>query len=166
MYGPLVKRLRHGPFTAVTWVRFPYGSPNKSTCCKCGRCFYFSQTYKDATHVGDPCGNRTARAARPSSRAATTPLRGVVRAREIARTGHQTKAPAANVAGAFSIVQRKRTPRTSVTRTGIEQPAPPGHRPGRQQRPCGALQGVSGKSKVLENSLKSSGYKARDRSHT
>ena len=26
-YGPLVKRLRHGPFTAVTWVRFPYGSP-------------------------------------------------------------------------------------------------------------------------------------------
>ena len=25
--GPLVKRLRHGPFTAVTWVRFPYGSP-------------------------------------------------------------------------------------------------------------------------------------------
>ena len=28
-YGPLVKRLRHGPFTAVTWVRFPYGSPAK-----------------------------------------------------------------------------------------------------------------------------------------
>ncbi len=27
--GPLVKRLRHGPFTAVTWVRFPYGSPKK-----------------------------------------------------------------------------------------------------------------------------------------
>ena len=26
-YGPLVKRLRHRPFTAVTWVRFPYGSP-------------------------------------------------------------------------------------------------------------------------------------------
>ena len=26
LYGPLVKRLRHGPFTAVTWVRFPYGS--------------------------------------------------------------------------------------------------------------------------------------------
>ena len=25
-YGPLVKRLRHRPFTAVTWVRFPYGS--------------------------------------------------------------------------------------------------------------------------------------------
>ena len=28
-FGPLVKRLRHGPFTAVTWVRFPYGSPKK-----------------------------------------------------------------------------------------------------------------------------------------
>ena len=25
--GPLVKWLRHGPFTAVTWVRIPYGSP-------------------------------------------------------------------------------------------------------------------------------------------
>ncbi len=30
-HGPLVKRLRHGPFTAVTWVRFPYGSPKKIT---------------------------------------------------------------------------------------------------------------------------------------
>ena len=27
--GSLVKRLRHRPFTAVTWVRFPYGSPKK-----------------------------------------------------------------------------------------------------------------------------------------
>ena len=25
--GPLVKRLRHRPLTPVTWVRFPYGSP-------------------------------------------------------------------------------------------------------------------------------------------
>ena len=30
-FGPLVKRLRHGPFTAVTWVRFPYGSPNANS---------------------------------------------------------------------------------------------------------------------------------------
>ncbi len=29
-YGPLVKRLRHRPFTAVTGVRFPYGSPSKT----------------------------------------------------------------------------------------------------------------------------------------
>ena len=28
-HGPLVKRLRHRPFTAVTWVRFPYGSPKQ-----------------------------------------------------------------------------------------------------------------------------------------
>ena len=26
-YGPVVKRLRHRPFTAVTRVRFPFGSP-------------------------------------------------------------------------------------------------------------------------------------------
>ena len=26
-FGPLVKRLRHRPFTAESWVRFPYGSP-------------------------------------------------------------------------------------------------------------------------------------------
>ena len=25
-HGPMVKRLRHGPFTAVTRVRFPVGS--------------------------------------------------------------------------------------------------------------------------------------------
>ena len=31
--GPLVKRLRHGPFTAVTWVRFPYGSPSTKKDC-------------------------------------------------------------------------------------------------------------------------------------
>ena len=29
-YGPLVKRLRHRPFTAVTGVRFSYGSPKKN----------------------------------------------------------------------------------------------------------------------------------------
>ena len=29
-HGPLVKRLRHRPFTAVTWVRFPYGSPKNN----------------------------------------------------------------------------------------------------------------------------------------
>ena len=26
--GPVVKRLRHCPFTAVTWVRTPSGSPH------------------------------------------------------------------------------------------------------------------------------------------
>ena len=33
--GPLVKRLRHRPFTAVTWVRFPYGSPKKADTIWC-----------------------------------------------------------------------------------------------------------------------------------
>ena len=31
LYGPLVKWLRHRPFTAVTWVRVPYGSPKQSS---------------------------------------------------------------------------------------------------------------------------------------
>ena len=30
--GPLVKWLRHRPFTAVTWVRVPYGSPENNLC--------------------------------------------------------------------------------------------------------------------------------------
>ena len=38
LFGPLVKRLRHGPFTAVTWVRFPYGSP-KHPALKGAGCF-------------------------------------------------------------------------------------------------------------------------------
>ena len=33
IYGPVVKRLRHRPFTAVTRVRFSSGSP-QSTCKK------------------------------------------------------------------------------------------------------------------------------------
>ena len=37
LYGPLVKWLRHRPFTAVTWVRVPYGSP------------------KDKPHFGGAC---------------------------------------------------------------------------------------------------------------
>ena len=28
-FGPMVKRLRHGPFTAVTGVRFPVGLPDE-----------------------------------------------------------------------------------------------------------------------------------------
>ena len=48
-YGPLVKRLRHRPFTAVTWVRFPHGSPKKSRH-PIG-CLLFFDVYS-------PCGNR------------------------------------------------------------------------------------------------------------
>ncbi len=43
--GPLVKRLRHRPLTAKTWVRFPYGSPKKkrhsSECL-----FFFADSYR------------------------------------------------------------------------------------------------------------------------
>ena len=37
--GPLVKRLRHRPLTAKTWVRFPYGSP-KNEIHKCVSRFF------------------------------------------------------------------------------------------------------------------------------
>ena len=43
-HGPLVKRLRHRPFTAVTWVRFPYGAPKKITSeLKKFGCYLFIQ---------------------------------------------------------------------------------------------------------------------------
>ena len=38
-YGPVVKRLRHRPFTAVTRVRFPSGSPKKRALRK--KCSFF-----------------------------------------------------------------------------------------------------------------------------
>ena len=47
--GPLVKRLRHRPFTAVTWVRFPYGSPEKFRHTRVGTFLY-----------QNPYGNRRA----------------------------------------------------------------------------------------------------------
>ena len=31
VFGPVVKRLRHRPFTAVSWVRIPSGSPKRSS---------------------------------------------------------------------------------------------------------------------------------------
>ena len=31
--GPLVKRLRRGPLTPQTWVRFPHGSPIFTVYC-------------------------------------------------------------------------------------------------------------------------------------
>ena len=38
--GPLVKRLRRRPLTAKAWVRFPYGSPARSTLFRV--CFFFA----------------------------------------------------------------------------------------------------------------------------
>ncbi len=48
-FGPVVKRLRHGPFTAVTRVRFPSGSPKKNrpaneTCGFFGRFFVWTHS--------------------------------------------------------------------------------------------------------------------------
>ncbi len=37
-YGPMVKRLRHRPFTAVTRVRFPFGSPIFVTGARLSHC--------------------------------------------------------------------------------------------------------------------------------
>ena len=46
--GPLVKRLRHRPFTAVTWVRFPYGSPKRETILL--NRFSFFRTSRESNH--------------------------------------------------------------------------------------------------------------------
>ena len=47
-FGPLVKRSRHRPFTAVTGVRFPHGSPKHPLSIDKG-CFFFCCTlYKPA----------------------------------------------------------------------------------------------------------------------
>ncbi len=40
-FGPLVKRSRHRPFTAETWVRFPYGSPTHANPNPSGSDFSF-----------------------------------------------------------------------------------------------------------------------------
>ena len=41
--GPLVKRLRRGPLTPQTWVRFPHGSPFQITFAKMKRQFHFGE---------------------------------------------------------------------------------------------------------------------------
>ena len=53
-YGPLVKRLRHRPFTAVTWVRFPHGSPKKNRH-PTGYLFFFAARAVEP----DPSGSNT-----------------------------------------------------------------------------------------------------------
>ena len=44
-YGPLVKRLRHRPFTAETGVRFSYGSPIKKMPYFIRHLFYLIGNY-------------------------------------------------------------------------------------------------------------------------
>ena len=43
IYGSLVKRLRHHPFTVVTGVRFPYGSPIPGTIAQLGEHLPYKQ---------------------------------------------------------------------------------------------------------------------------
>ncbi len=70
--GPLVKRLRHGPLTAVTWVRFPYGSPKKQYP-NLGYCFFVileqieplkSEGFDEASGCGNMQDGRTKTARR------------------------------------------------------------------------------------------------------
>ena len=80
--GPLVKRLRHGPFTAVTWVRFPYGSPAKKHCDAVLFLFFISaHQVWERTHLY------------PSLFCANT-AKFSLRSKGVSRTGHQLKSTA------------------------------------------------------------------------
>ena len=66
--GPLVKRLRHRPFTAVTGVRFSHGSPKKNTCTLCGCSFLSSRVHSTRQSAKALCGSsHFASKAEPSS---------------------------------------------------------------------------------------------------
>ena len=56
-YGPLVKRSRHRPFTAVTGVRFPYGSPIPGTIAQLGEHLPYKQGVTGSSPVSPTiCG--------------------------------------------------------------------------------------------------------------
>ena len=74
---PVGQAVKTAASHAVNMGSIPVRVTRQKHLLRCGRCFFYCIAYKDAQGVGDPYGNRTARAARPSSRAATTPLRGV-----------------------------------------------------------------------------------------
>ena len=70
LYGPLVKRSRHRPFTAVTWVRFPYGSP-KIKASPIGEALifaYLSRESKGAVVNDMPVACQSRDPARPQAR--------------------------------------------------------------------------------------------------
>ena len=56
-YGPLVKRSRHRPFTAVTGVRFPYGSPISRDYSSAGR----APALQAGGHRFEPCWSHLCR---------------------------------------------------------------------------------------------------------
>ena len=69
LYGPLVKWLRHRPFTAVTWVRVPYGSPKESSLPKGGLlCFaIYCRDSNRAVSENVPVARFPREAARPQA---------------------------------------------------------------------------------------------------
>ena len=48
LYGPVVKRLRHRPFTAVTRVRFPSGSPKTEKALQSGAFSVFEDMFRES----------------------------------------------------------------------------------------------------------------------
>ena len=50
-YGPLVKRSRHHPFTVVTGVRFPYGSPLYGSIAQLGEHLPYKQRVTGSSPV-------------------------------------------------------------------------------------------------------------------
>ena len=74
---PVGQAVKTRPFHGCNMGSIPVRVTKQKHLLQMWQVFFYCIAYKDANHVGDPYGNRTARAARPSSRAATTPLRGV-----------------------------------------------------------------------------------------
>ena len=66
--GPLVKRLRHRPFTAVTGVRFSHGSPKKNTCTSCRCSFLSSRVHSTRQSAKALCGSSHLRLSRRGAR--------------------------------------------------------------------------------------------------
>ena len=93
LYGPLVKWLRHRPFTAVTWVRVPYGSPKRHPAARWGVFLILSSP------AGlEPSGVR-------KRAGGTFSPRGGPPAGGESRTGHQKRHPTARW-GAFLCHQK------------------------------------------------------------
>ena len=60
-HGSLVKRLRHGPLKAETWVRFPYESPKKDRHSVVNA-YLFLPTRREPNHAARGVGSHTATA--------------------------------------------------------------------------------------------------------
>ena len=76
--GPLVKRLRHRPFTAVTWVRFPYGSPKIKPPASAGGFIFYDPRESNLPKCDSPVDCRLQPAGRQQHNSVVD-----------SRTGHQ-----------------------------------------------------------------------------